>query len=549
KIDLTRQSALINDAVTDIKAIRIKAKKSFVTSKYIELENGKFIISGQGMMQIQRTGGLSNIAQATGKGSSQARLNREYNKKIFDNRMLFSPNALTLMQTQALKASEGKFNFDDNKASISSLQLKVKEIDINRNEGGYDKIDLKFPSLYAGKYKLGGIADNQFSYDEVNKQYQYLGPDTGVNYNLGGAYWGPGWDFQVGRNGSFRFSPIVSLGTAGFQSTNGKDGKDKGFGPGIGGIVHYRDPNTTADLSYSSRAGTAVFFGDRKITENTHLMASYNDFYQNGLLGQLERPNYIAQVTDYRILKQFNNFMLTSFESAGVARDNFFPTFKNSYFVNANTPDPQTAGRLQLQAQIANIRPLLKIGNHVNFGLRGQLIGHAYTTGDFYGIARVGPTLNVNFTKFSSQIGYFQSMVTGQSPFVFDSYFGGAQNLSLNNSFVVNKYLMVGMSQSLNLNRDNARNALAVANQLYFMVGPPDVKMQIGFDFVNKRSQFSVNYYPGSKNTVVNFDKLKMYQPNSFSGKTSNIPANIPVNNLNNMIIPPTSSSTLDSTP
>lgn len=533
KIDLTRQSALIHDAFTNVKAVRIKAARSFVNSKYIELENGKFIISGQGMLQLQKTGGLSNYSNATGKGSNQARLNRAYYKEIRDQQAMFSPIDPAAVALQNQKQGPVELNFDDDKKSISRFQLRAKEITIHRGEDGYDAVDMKWPSVYMGKYKLASMPANEFAYDEVNKQFTYLGPDIGANAGYGGAYLGPGWDFRLGK-GSMRISPMVSLGDPGFQTTDGKKGEDKGFGPGFGGIAHYRDPDTTIDLAYNSRVGTPVLFADRRlIGDSVHFMAAHNDFYQNGFLGQKERPNYIAQITDYRVLKQFNNFLVTSFESLGYARDNFNPNNSSSYFVAPTSLDPTSAGRLQLQAQIQNIKPLVQLGNHLNFGVRGQVAAHGYTSGDLLGIIRGGPTMNINFNKLRSQVGYFQTASFGQSPFVFDAYIGGSQNLSLNNQLIVNNYLMVGMHQSLNLKKDNARNALAVGNDIYFLVGPQDVKMQIGYDFINKRSHFGIQYYPGGKNTVIGFDKLKLYQPENYSGKSSSPQTAFPVpNNL-----------------
>jgi hypothetical protein len=522
KIDLNRQSALISDAMTTVKAVRIKAERSFVNSQYIELENGKFIISGQAMAHMQRTGGLQNVAGTTGKKANQARLKREYYRQLTQD-----PTMMGAMSPEAREAFERSrsldmetLDFSDDKASTSRFRLHAKEIEIRRGEDGYDEIDLKWPSLYMGRFKIATMPHNEFSYDEESKVMTYLGPDIGANPAYGGAYLGPGWDFRLGR-GAVRFSPIVSLGDAGFQTTDGKNGEAKGFGPGFGGMVHFRDPDTTIDLAYNSRVGTPVMFADRRlIGENVHLMAAYNDFYTNGLIGQMERPNYIAQLTDYRVLKQFKNVMVTSFESIGWARDNFNPTNRTEYFVNPTSSDPTSGGRVQLQAQIQNVRPLIRLGDHVHFGLRGQVALSGYTSGDMLGILRGGPTMNVNFKRFNSQIGYFQTMTHGESPFVFDAYFGGARNVTMNNFVRVNEFLSVGLSNSFNLQRDNATNSLAVGNTVHVLVGPKDVKMNIGYDFISKRSSFGINYFPGSGNSVIGFDKLRLHQPENYSSVT-----------------------------
>jgi hypothetical protein len=526
KIDLTRRSALITDPVTTISAVRVKSREALVNDNEIIMENGRFIISGIVYQQLAAQGGLGSLGQNTGKGSQQAKLRREYAKKAYENRAM-RLNALTYDQQKTFEDLEnlklGKESFEDTPDKVSRFSIKAKEIEVVRHEDGYDDITLKRPSLYAGKYKLFTFPNTDFSYDNPNKNIQYLGPDVGSYRAYGGAYAGPGWDFHMGR-GSLRVSPFVSYGSPGFWSSDGKSGKQIDNGFGLGGLIHYRDSDTTVDLGYNSRVGSPVMFADRRITDSTHFMASYNDGYVNGLLGQTERPNYIAQLTDYRILKDFKKFQLSSFESIGFARDNFFPNFRESYFVEAGKDQsPQMLGRAQLQLQLQNTAPLLSFGKYASMGMRAQLITSAYSSADFVGLGRVGPTLNLNLfdSRLQTHMGYTVSHSIGKSPFVFDSYYGGAQNLSMNNLVRVNKFLSLGNNGSFSLNRDNARNALAVGNSFYMMVGPTDVKATIGYDFINRRSYFGFNYFPGATNSVVNFDKMRIMQPANFNQQAS----------------------------
>jgi hypothetical protein len=523
KIDLTRKSALINDTMTTISMVRVKAKQSFVNNNELQLEDGRMIISGLMYQQFVKNGGLSaGLAQSTGKGANQARLQRAYSKQLYANRKEMM-SQMSYYQQQQLKELDAldptKADFNDSPDKISKLRIKAKEIDIVRNDDGYDRITLHHPSLYYGKFKLGVAPDVDFSYDEPSRQVQYLGPDIGSNRAYGGIYAGPGWDFHLGR-GSLRISPVASFGSPGFFAADGRNGKQVSNGFGFGGALHFRDPDTTIDLAYNSKVGVPVFFADRRlIGENIHVMGSYGDSYVNGLLGQVERPTYIAQITDYRVLKNMGKFQLSSFESLGFAKDNFYPNFRETYFVKATGADPKTLGRAQIQLQLQNTAPLLRIGKVASFGLRAQLLGSAYTSADYVALGRIGPTMNLNFMdgKLQSSVAYTLSHSIGKSPFVFDSYYGGAQNVSLNNQLRVTKFLSLGTINSFSLNRDNAKNALAVGNSIYMMVGPEDVKATIGYDFVNSRSFFGFNYYPGPNNTVVDYDKMKITQPGRYN--------------------------------
>jgi hypothetical protein len=151
--------------------------------------------------------------------------------------------------------------------------------------------------------------------------------------------------------------------------------------------------------------------------------------------------------------------------------------------------------------------------------MRAQLLTAAYTSSDFIALGRIGPTLSMNLMggRLQTSMGYTLSHSIGKSPFVFDSYYGGAQNVNMNNLVRVNKFLSIGNSGSFSLKRDNAKKALAVGNLLYMMVGPEDLKATIGYDFINSRSYFGFNYYPGTKNSVVNFDKMKIIQPSNYT--------------------------------
>ena len=526
KIDLTRKSALINDTATTLSAVRIKAKQSFVNANEMQLENGRMIISGLMYQQLMANGGMNNLSQGTGKGSQQAKLRRQYSKKVMQNRAMYSQMSLT--QQEALQKFQylsvnGKPTFDETPDKVSRFSFKAKEIDIVRHDDGYDEINLKHASMYVGKYKLFNIPDTDYSYDQPTKNLQYLGPDIGGYKAYGGAYAGPGWDMHVGK-GSLRFSPVASYGSPGFWSADGKTGKTIKNGLGFGGVAHYRDSDTALDLAYNSHVGSPVFFGDRRLTDSTHVMASYNDTYQNGLLGQNERPNYIAQLTDYRVLKDFSKFQLSSFESAGMARDNFYPNFRQSYFIEAKKgATPQTLGRAQLQLQLQNTQPLLQVGKYASFGLRAQLLGSAYTSSDYVALGRIGPTLTLNLlgNRLQTSMAYTLSHSIGKSPFVFDSYYGGAQNVAISNMIRINKYLSLCNTGSYSLNRDNAQKALTVGNLVYMMVGPQDFKASIGYDFINARSYFGFNFYPGPSNTIVNYDKMRISQPASYNNPTA----------------------------
>jgi hypothetical protein len=170
-----------------------------------------------------------------------------------------------------------------------------------------------------------------------------------------------------------------------------------------------------------------------------------------------------------------------------VAQDNFFPNNTKRAFVNATGPKPLTAAKVQLQAQIINQKPLLsytKWGSSLALGARAQGVFSGYLSNegvDGFSLLRAGPNVNLNIKKpVGSQLQLWSATTMGKTPFVFDSYFRGSQNLSLTNQVRVNNYLTVGWRNDLNLLKDNARGDLMVGNAAFMMVGPPEVKIVFG---------------------------------------------------------------------
>lgn len=494
KIDLTRKSALINDPVTQVDTVRVNAKTAFVDSRYVELENGRIIVDRKHFAQKRHQ---QKLAEDPDRPLNDEELSRLafVNEYLDEDQILMSQN-------------DG--------SAMSKFRMHAREIEVIRHDDGYNEMNFKSPSLRWGKYKLSGIGTTDFSYDSPTGDIEYLGPDVGYDPDFGGFYLGPGWDFRAGR-GIVRVSPLVSFGGGGRRARGGRSFENTGVGPGVGGVLHYRHHRAKLDLGYNSRVGQPVLFAEKKLFDGkTKLMAAMNEDYNSGFLGY-ERPRYIAQLTDSRKIGEYRNFRLDTYESIGVAHDEFFPTNRSDFFVDPKDKDasPATAGRVQLQAQIQNVEPLFEVGEKfLKFGFVGQMALAGYSTGDFVGLLRAGPTMRVNVKdRFFSSMKYFLSGTAGETPFVFDTYYRGRQNLVLTNALRVNNFLTIGTQNNLNLNRDNDQNALAVGNALFLTVGPKSVKFNLAYDFIRKRSYFGLNFYPGSGANAIDFDTLKMFQP------------------------------------
>ncbi len=506
KIDLTRKSALINDPITSLDEIRVKAKQAFVDPDYIQLENGKLVIPPKGVVQ-----------------------KKQYTPEDFgedDLASLAMNNPLLKDQQYENQVVSQELDMDWDKEGTgwrSKFRLHAKEVQVRRNEDGYDDINLVNPKFKFGKFTLARLHQMDLSHDTATGDIEYQGPDIGVDPDYGGLYFGPGWDFRLGK-GTVRFSPIMSYGTGARRRRGGQEIEDTS-GLGYGALLNYVSHDTKIRAGYNHKIGTPNLFMRKKLfAGKTRLIAAANEDYNQGFLGW-ERPKYIAQIADERNLVHNEHMLIKSFASLGVAHDEFFPTNDEDFFVETPDSEPITAGRVQLQTQIQNIKPLLKFGNddrYVRVGASGQMALAGYTTGDFVGVMRAGPNVLLKWgDRFTSYNRYFYAATAGETPFVFDTYYRGRNSALSVNQYRINKYVTVGLRSRMSLSRDNSKGALFTGSSLFLLVGPEDVKLNLAYDFVRQRSFFGINYIPGNRRKTIHYDTMKIHQPINYGGRSN----------------------------
>ena len=554
KIDLTRKSALIDDAVTLVNKVRVKARKAFVDPDFVQLENGKLVIRQSDFVGIAPNGpsnsgsssALSPALSGRGKPAQKQTLSASSEKpkvksgfhfgRPIDPTTLLEPSLgdlagsvhfpLDEAATQASSSPQSIIGTDapdfqsdleatakgDGTGTGNNFRILAKQVDVVQGTDRFNEINVRNPDLYYKQHKLFPLPDQKFGQDKNTDSLYNLGPPIGNSPDLGGFYGGPSASFRLGQ-GVARISPLLSLGGGGRRFRSRQSFEKKGFAPGIGGLIQYQSSTSLLNLAYNSHINQPLIYAEKRFNENRdRLRVTLNEDYNQGFFGY-ERPFWSAQIADSRVLSEFGNFQLSTFASAGVLHDEFYPTNTPKYFVKApKNATPETAGRIQLQAQIRNQQPLLSIGQHFNLGAAAQFGLSGYSTGDILGIARAGPIANLQFKRWQSATGYFAAVTSGRSPFVFDQYYRGSSYVFLGNTVKVNQYLTVGLHQDLNLNRSNARNDLLVGNQFFVLFGPKNVKFNLGYDFIRQRSYFGINF-PGDGDTTVFYDRMKIYQP------------------------------------
>lgn len=402
------------------------------------------------------------------------------------------------------------------KASEDPWDLKVSKLLVRQYPDNYERIDLKWPKLYFKNVPLLTVPDLDFGVDRDSGRFDYLGPKIGFDRDLGGFHAGPGFDFRLGP-GMVKVSPLATWGQGINRESDGSfASEDSAFGLGLNAL--YMDDNTLLQFARTTQNNYNVGYAERRIFDGrTRLLATLNKTYSGGLLTGLERPAYSLQVTDQRPLFRGKLLTLHSYASAGFFKDEFNPTNDTTFFVNRPATGPAEEGRLLSQLLLTNTRPLFSLGNVLDFGFMAQMVNSAYTSGDFQNVLRGGPTINFHYKdRFMSQAYLAATRVTGDTPFVFDSYFLGNQSLSWNNALRLNKYITVGARQDFDLSKTNAQDDSIVGNVVYITVGPPDVKLHVGFDVVRQVTYFGLNFYPSSGSNEMKFDEGEIYRPQPY---------------------------------
>lgn len=519
---------------TVTREFRIEAKTAQRSDHYLILHEGRLILDSEALKRIRKyypnqrlrigrgagyaifsasqkeyilQGGAGNLLAETQEGNTELDdpLAEEGAQEIINPLEPFSVIDKPISPKDVASAD---FSPDNNRYRIT-----VKTVNVYRKPKGFDEIVLKQAMLRYDNIPVGFLPALEFGYQEEKRFINYLGPDIGYNVDLGGLYAGPGWDFRF-LNGWIRYSPILSYG--GGQRLRVHRGTPTYVEPqyGIGFLGNYRSPSSNLLFGYTSTLRESIFIFNQELFggSGTRLRVAANQLYTNGFFS-IERPRFIGEIMDSRQFLLPGNLRFSTFVSAGIAKDDFFPTRQRRYFVRPTSPEPITTSRIQLQGQLRNAKPLLSLGNFMSIGALVQSRLAFYGTGDTHGIVQGGPVANLILGPFFSQARYFYSQTAGRTPFVFDSYYRGRNNLQTINSVDLGKYLTVGMFHSLNLNKDNARKDMIVGQRLFFSTGSKTIRFSMAYDMLQKRSYFGFTLNPEGGQSMIHFDSLNVYQP------------------------------------
>ncbi len=331
------------------------------------------------------------------------------------------------------------------------------------------------------------------------KTVMAISPYIGNNLWSGGLNVGPQFNYGVGKSSVFSWSPMVQIGGRPSNDTSGAS-------IGLAGRIQFTSPNFQAHIGYGSVSNLLIGDIKARVYRTVKFQAGVNRFLPDGMLGMV-RARFAAELNDNHPYYNVPYLGSVNFRTAGGwYQDNPNLVYISSTYAalhgNPNTTVMNSGYKIQEQFTLST-HPLFNIGDD-KWGIKSFIYGgataRAYSTGNSGLITQVSPILDIRANRLRLQAGYTSSSVNGSSPFVFDEYIQGQNSVFVQGDVKLSKYLDVGGMTGYNMTQK-----IYYSRSLLAAIGPPDLKLIVGKDFIlnNYRLGFNVLY-----GQPVQYDKL-----------------------------------------
>ncbi len=384
--------------------------------------------------------------------------------------------------------SGNKLHFDIETLNVEARKnhdvFKAKHIKISRN----GKHWLTWPSLTA-------YTNKERNYFEANY------PEFGSRRKLG-MFFGPGFVFGGPAGSVMKVIPFINYSHGDF---------------GFGGALKYRNTFNSTELGYGSANDIFFLKGLQRLDDNLFIQYSANSFMDEWFMGS-RMPKYMAEIfydkkyVKENFLAEGKNLRFRHRVGFGLMEDN-----DRNYYGEKIHSNGTTTTRLRYMAEIAqSIYSYSRPEDRFYFDLSVALQGSAavYGTGDTQFIARVGPRAHVQYKNWMQDIGYFQSGYSDETPIPrYDMYRYGNSCLYISEIIRLNKYLSVGWSGNINLSDDSPNGKMFQENRFVVALGPDDLKIRLGYDFVRQTTFFGFDVAFDTKGTSINYGKMIIKNP------------------------------------
>jgi len=338
----------------------------------------------------------------------------------------------------------------------------------------------------------------------TNKERDYFEanyPEFGTRRKVG-MFVGPGFVFGGPGGSVMKVIPFLNYQHGDF---------------GFGGALKYHNTHNSTELGYASASDVFFLKGIQRLDDNLYLQYSANSFMDEWFLGA-RMPKYMAEIYYDKgyINKDFlapgRNLTFRHRAGFGLMEDND----RNYYGEKLGGKDISTT-RLRYMAEIS--QGLYSYSNpekqfYFDLSLSMQGSAAVYGTGDTQFIGRVGPSTHIQYKNWMQDLAYFQTGYDDQTPLPrYDCYRYGHSSIYLSEIIRLNKYLSVGWSGMVTLSDDSPNGKLFQENRFVFAIGPDDLKIRLGYDFVRQTTYFGFDVSFDTKGTTIDYGRMEIKNP------------------------------------
>ncbi len=464
-VDMNEENALIENPQTSNGSIEIKARKGYVYSDKVVQEDGTIVVGESFPINFH----------SANRGPQM--------------RKMLIPKNQTL----------------SNDMANGIIKLQAKNIKI-KQKGDIETISLTRMRLFKGDKVIFRTPSVKFY---TNKNHDYAESnhwEVGAYRGLG-VFAGPGFVFELPKGSVFKAIPMLNY--------------KSGFG--IGGYGRFSSGTNQTMLAYGTAAEKMIVLGKQKLDDNLFLQYGMNSYMDEWFLGR-RRPKYGASLV-YEKDFSTDNFLLKGKTSrfkhrvdGGYYQDLDFDT----NFEKLRGTDMGTT-RFRYMAEGSQSFYSYKDEEALkafDFSAVSQFSGAIYGNGNTQVIGRLGPRMHMQYKRWMQDIGYFFSVYDDNTPMpVFDMYRYGKQSLYIREYFRLNRYLTLSWFGNINLTGDAANGRDFQENSFYLSVGPDDMKLNVGYDFVRENLYCTVEVMMDAKGTKVEYDSLEIKQDKKASNQ------------------------------
>lgn len=374
---------------------------------------------------------------------------------------------------------EKEFDTEDN-----NIRVVAKKVKVRRMDNGIDDITFEHATLYRGKYKVGYSPVFRLTADKEVNYIETIFPEIGSHRGIG-MYISPSMVFALPNAATLKAGPLFAMNS------------DHKFGVGVFGRL--QTPKSKSEIMYASNYKKIIGSVKYDVTKDLGLRLVQNEWTDDGWMGG-KRPQYGAEA----VFKKAGtipevNLYVQNMLSAGVYRDRITP--KRSAL---------TTGRYKWQMSARNRKPLLAWEKYLMLGFAYDHDFSLYNTGDRFGVVRIGPRLYSDLGRLYLETTYFVNGRYGETPFLFDRYRYGRDNIRFRGQFYVNKYITLGYRVMYNVHDRDYSNRKITENQIVAAVGTDDIKFRFGYDTIRSTSVLGLDMLLGANKTYLEFDEMQV---------------------------------------